>query len=186
MTEPDATTWPLHPVPMPDDLAAMSTDELLAALAAVHDALPRLRDMEKDLATALGKAEGALSGNLADGRQFTLKRTSDRTAWDHEDWKRDARRVIVQRWADGVMFGEDEHGNPVPFYVGTGEATTLARILQEAVAEAQEVHGSTAPRSTALKRLGLFAGDYSTSSPGGWKFDAITPSTAPDTTTKDA
>jgi len=176
MTEPEATTWPLHPVPLGDS-SAMSDDELLAALAAVHDAIPRLRDMERDLSVALGQRLGTVQGNLADGRQFTLKRTQDRKAWDHEDWKRDARRAIVQGVPKGLVLLDED----------TGETQPLAPTLHVLLAEAQEVHGSTAPRSTALKRLGLYAADYCESSPGGWKFDAITPDPKPETTTeKDA
>lgn len=162
------TTWPLHEVPL-GDTDAMTDDELLATLAAVHDALPRLRDMERDLAISLGKRLGKVTGNLADGRQFTLARTADRKGWDHEDWKRDARREVVRGITDHIQITEDLVD------VRTGEVVALAALLHEAVATAQEVHGSTAPRSTALKRLGLYATDYCESSPGGWKFDAIAP-----------
>lgn len=170
-------TWPLHDQPL-GDTEALSDDELLAALAAVHDALPRLRDMERDLAVALGQRQGSIQGNLADGRQFTLKRTQDRKAWDHEEWKRDARRAIVRHTTD-------EMGSTIQVLTEDGEVQEfdLARLLHLAVTEAQEVHGSTAPRSTALKRLGLYAGDYCESSPGGWKFDAIAPKPATETTT---
>lgn len=171
--------WPLHPQPL-GDTDALTDDELLAALAAVHDALPRLRDMERDLAIALGRRQGSIQGNLADGRQFTLKRTQDRKAWDHEEWKRDARRAIVN---DLTKPGDTIYEGVV---TADGEVVPLGPVLHTAIALAQEVHGSTAPRSTALKRLGLYAGDYCESSPGGWKFDAIAPKPTETTTEKDA
>lgn len=177
----DTTTWPLHPQPL-GETDALSDDELLAALAAVHDALPRIRAMEQDLAAALGKRQGVIQGNLADGRQFTLKRTQDRKAWDHDDWKRDARRVIVR--AATARYANTE-GDDALVDLETGEATTLGAVLHGIITQAQEVHGSTQPRSTSLKALGLYAGDYCESSPGGWKFDAIAPKPTETTTEKD-
>lgn len=149
-----------------------------AAIALVQDLRKRLGEVEQSLAITLGKAEGQHQGNLPDGRQFALKRTADRKAWDHEDWKRDARRAIVKRHAAGL---EDATLQSVNLETGEVAEVTLAAFLHTVVAEAQEVHGSTAPRSTALKRLGLYASDYCESSPGGWKFDAIAPKPTTDT-----
>lgn len=153
-----------------------------AAIALVQDLRKRLGQVEMDLAIALGKAEGQHQGNLPDGRQFTLKRTAERKAWNHEDWKRDARRNIITRNLSDFGMGPQ-----VEVILEGGEVGTLelSALLYAAVTEAQEVHGSTAPRSTALKRLGLYASDYCESSPGGWKFDAIAPSNTDTTTTKD-
>ena len=156
------------------DPEAVTPDQV----AAVQEAVANLRNLERDLSIALGKREGAIQGNLKDGRQFTLKRTADRKAWDHEEWKRDARRAIVRHTTD-------EMGATVQVLTEGGEVQDfdLARLLHLAITEAQEVHGSTAPRSTALKRLGLYATDYCESSPGGWKFDAIKPEPADQPTT---
>lgn len=150
-----------------DASAAMDPVPQADAIALVQDLRKRLGEVEQSLAIALGKAEGQFQGNLSDGRQFTLKRTADRKAWNHEDWKRDARRAVVKEAvADSSLALVDEE---------TGETLNLSAFLFTVVAEAQEVHGSTAPRSTALKRLGLYASDYCESSPGAWKFDAIPP-----------
>lgn len=161
-----------------DASASLGPIDQAAAIAVVQDLRRRLTQVENSLAITLGKAEGQHQGNLPDGRQFTLKRTAERKAWDHEDWKRDARRAIVKRHAAGL---EDATLRSVN--LGTGEVAevTLAAFLHTVVAEAQEVHGSTAPRSTALRRLGLYASDYCESSPGGWKFDAIAPKPTTDT-----
>ena len=130
-------------------------------VAAIQSAIAALRDLERDLAIGLGKNLGAAQGELPDGRLFTLKRAQDRKEWDHEEWKRDARRAIVAKTEVVPAINPD-----------TGEVIDLAPILFRVIAEAQEVHGSTAPRSTSLKALGLYAGDYCTSSPGGWTFRA--------------
>lgn len=139
-------------------------------VALIQDLKARLGLVEAQAVMTLGKSAGAIQGNLSDGRQFTLKRAADRTAWDHEEWKRDARRAIVQAHA----------GSRLVIDTDTGEEAPLARVLQEAITEAQEVHGSTAPRSTSLKRLGLYANDYCTSTPGGWRFNALKPTTTED------
>lgn len=152
-----------------DASADLEPIDQAAAIALVQDLRKRLGQVEQDLAITLGKAEGQHQGNLPDGRQFTLKRTANRTAWNHEDWKRDARRKIIAN-------AMPDDADLIVVDSSTGETVDNVRaILYEAVTEAQEVHGSTAPRSTALKRLGLYATDYCESSPGGWKFDAIAP-----------
>lgn len=152
------------------------------AIALVKDLRQRLGQVESGLAETLGKAEGQMAGYLADGRQFTLKRTQDRKEWNHEDWKRDARRVIAAQVEDRFLIDEDGvYGRVID--TTTGETVTLGRVLQEAMLAIQNVHGSAEPKSTALKPLGLFKGDYCTSSPGGWILNAIKPST--DTTTKE-
>jgi hypothetical protein len=169
------------------DYAADPTPELADLAALAQELRYNLSTLETAITAILGKREGAIQGNLSDGRAFTLKRAQDRVAWDHDEWKRDARRVITQTTAARFRaFGEDEtFTDPELFDTSTGEAVTLARVIQEALAMAQEVHGSTAPRSTALKRLGLYASDYCASSPAGWRFNAIRPEDPATTTDKD-
>lgn len=169
------------------DYADMTTQDLADMAATLQEMKYLLGTVETAVTATLGKREGAIQGNLSDGRAFTLKRAQDRKEWDHEEWKRDARRIIATRVSERyAAFGEDEtFTEPELFDTETGEAVTLARALQEALAMAQEVHGSTAPRSTALKRLGLYASDYCASSPAGWRFNAIRPEPTTTTTDKD-
>lgn len=166
-----------------DGAAALEPEALADTIALLQDLKYRLGTIESQAATTLGKMAGAIQGNLSDGRQFTLKRTQDRKEWDHDEWKRDARRTIVQHTTS-------ETGPSIQVLTEDGEVRNfdLARVLHQAITEAQEVHGSTAPRSTSLKRLGLYASDYCTSSPGGWRLNAIRPEPKPDETTteKDA
>ena len=153
------------------ELAAtdMAPERLADAIALLQDVRRRLASTEAAFTDALGKKAGQGTGSLSDGRQFTIQRAQDRKEWDHEDWKRDARRQIVQGITGHIQIVEDLVD------VQTGEVVTLATLLHEAVAQAQEVHGSTAPRSRALRALGLYASDYCTSSPAGWRFSAVAP-----------
>ena len=164
-----------------DAAANLDTSAQADAIALIQDLRYRLGQVEAQATMTLGKALGKTTANLSDGRQFTLSRTQDRTAWDHEDWKRDARRKVVEQTL--AEFGTT-HLDVVDM---EGEVSTLdlGPLLFNAVAAAQEVHGSTAPRSTALKRLGLYASDYCSSSPGGWRLNVLRPTEAkPETTTE--
>lgn len=160
----------------------MEPQDLADAVALIQDLKARLTQVETDLATALGRREGAFTGYLSDGRQFTLKRSADRKEWQHDEWKRDARRVLVEQTLTNL--GVTRDAVVVDPTTGLETEQTLATIIQSALTNAQEIHGSTAPRSTALKSLGLYASDYCTSTPGGWRLNAIKPT--PTTTEKDA
>lgn len=155
-----------------DLVAADDTQGLVDTVALVQDFRRKLADLEADLvAVAADALKGRdLQGNLFDGRQWKLHRTADRKAWDHDDWKRDARRAI-QLDLDR-RYGET--GDLVD--LKSGEAMSLGQVLQVAMAEIQEVHGSTAPRTTALRRLGLSPDDYCETKRGSWKLDTIAPS----------
>lgn len=157
-------------------LAAESLDsaELAEFAAMIQDMRAKLSDVEAALVTELGRRDGKTVGYLPDGRQFTVSRMADRKEWQHDDWKRDVRRVVVDQFLQRAGLAA-----VVPIAdPSTGEVGEfpLAAWAQEMLATAQEVHGSTAPRtSTGLKPLGLFATDYCTSTPGGWKLTAVKP-----------
>lgn len=156
----------------------LDTEDLADTIAVVQDLRARLGMVEADLTRDLGQAVGKnYVGYLSDGRQYEVKRGGDRTAWDHDDWKRDVRRnvtaqVLKDRGLPEVADLVDDDGQMLEVH--------LASMLQEAVTAAQEVHGSTAPKSTSLKALGLYAGDYSTTTPGPWRFSAAKPTTTTD------
>lgn len=161
-----------------DPIAAaekMTDQELADYIAAIQDIRSRLGGVERELTTALGHRLGKVTSYLTDGRQFELGRSQDRKEWDHDSWKRDARRAVIKaamEGKEGLVLMDTE----------TGEAVdNLAAVLYQAVTQAQEVHGSTAPRSRALKLLGLYASDYCTSTPAGWRFTALKPTTKEDT-----
>lgn len=154
--------------------------ELADAIATIQDLRARLVNVERDLATALGKRSGKTVGTLPDGRQFKLDRATDRTAWDHDEWKRDARRVIAGSLSERFII--HSHDDAALVDTASGEEVTLGRVLQEAMTAIQEVHGATSPKSTALKGLGLYASDYCSSTPSGWRFSAVKPTPKTDTT----
>jgi hypothetical protein len=131
---------------------ALDADALAMAVAAVQDLRSRLSDVEAVLAKELGQKVGkGFVDYLPDGRQYEVTRGGDRTAWNHDDWKRDVRRKVTERFTKGP------DGDVVVAVVNqeTGETQPLATILQEA--------------------LGLWAGDYSTTTPGPWRFAAVKP-----------
>lgn len=167
-----------------DASEALAPDLQADALALVQTLRQRLALLESDLGATLGKAAGKHTGYLSDGRQFTFTRTADRKEWDHEGWKRDARRNVVALALEGLPA---EDGVLQVIHDATGEVmpVRIASVLQTALATIQETHGSTSPRSTNLKALGLYVGDYCTSTPGPWRLNAVKPTettTTPTTT----
>lgn len=142
--------------------------------------------MVQDLRRALALTEAYLSrqagllavemgmereGRLTDGRPWTLKRGNTRKAWDHDEWKRAARGKIMAATLDAL----DLPSTVLAVNPETGEQVDLdlARVLLEAETAVQEVHGSTAPRVTALKGLGLTPADYCEEVPGTWGVSVI-------------
>lgn len=160
--------------------------ELAQIVASIHDQRARLAQVADFLTDRLGKEAGAIQGNLPDGRQFTVKRTADRKEWQHDEWKRDARRRIAQDLASRYVPQSDDDPVAAIIDTETGEEVTMARVLLEAMAAIQDVHGSTSPKSTALKALGLYASDYCTSTPGGWRMNVIRPESTLTSDTKES
>lgn len=127
----------------------------------------------QDLKRALGVAEAyvareagylaqefstAKAGQTSDGRPYEIMRGNVRKAWDHAGWQADVRREIV---ADATLDGTLLAVSQV-----TGADHDLRQIVSEAVTRAQAIHGSAAPKVTALKALGVDPGDYCESTPG--------------------
>ena len=143
--------------------------ELIAWLQATK---ARLGVMEAYLARELGRTEGCPDLIvLPDGRHAEVVKGRDRKGWDHDAWKHDTRRAVLE--TRGVP---SELIDPT-----TGMAVNVPDLL----AAVQAVHGSAAPKVTALKPLGLAADDYCESFPGPYAVKVSTPSDATPTTTKD-
>lgn len=158
-----------------DDFTALTSEADLTGLVDLVSEIQNARRVLADLEGSATRVAGRLvkdgadrDGYLPDGRQWTLHRTADRKAWDHEGWKHAARARIIAPYTGT----EQEVADPV-----TGEITTLAALLFTVAAEIQEVHGSTAPRTGVLKSLGIDSGDYCEQVSGNWKLDTIAPST---------
>ena len=123
-----------------------------------------LAEMER-LATKFGGTSPTIgkTGTLPDGRRYTVRRGSNRKAWDHTAWKHDARAAVL-----------GDHNLPAELVnPDSGELVNVLGIL----AEVQEVAGSTGPRISALKALALDPDDYCTTEPGSWGvvFDTVEP-----------
>lgn len=130
-----------------------------------------LQDLRRDLGTAeayVSRELGRMIGcpdviTLADGRRAEVLKGKERKAWDHEAWKRDVRKAVLDaEGIDGALLD-----------VATGEAVDVQALL----AKVQSVHGSAAPKVTALKPLGLAADDYCESVPGPYSVRISAPAT---------
>lgn len=132
---------------------------LAVMVAELQDAKRALALIEHEAARAAGelKRSGVKPSEvLPDGRPYELKRSMTRKAWDHGAWKGAVlNRVLENRGLDRYAV------NP-----NTGEEVDLGQL----VADAQGVHGSTSPRVTALRSLGLEPSDFCTETPGPWAF----------------
>lgn len=115
------------------------------------------------------EAASEKTGTLPDGRPYEVLRGANRKSWDHAGWQHDVRQAVVK-----AVAGDDQ---VLLLDAATGEP--LDASLADLLTQVQAVHGSTAPRVTALKALGLKADDYCESSPGPYAIKITAPSTTP-------
>jgi hypothetical protein len=133
-------------------------DVLAETVAWIQDQRRILGEAEAYVARELGRMDGTPEViELADGRRAEVMKGKDRKEWRHDDWKRD---VITALLAPLTERGLTAY---VPNYQ-TGEVDPVD--VGDLIAKAQAVHGSAAPKVTALKPLGLSADDYCTTGPG--------------------
>jgi len=156
--------------------------DLVSTVVLLQDLRRRLALVESYVARQAGhlavEVDAHREGVLPDGRRWTLKRGTTRKAWDHPGWKRDARAAVVRRAAERYRL---RHLDTEVVDVETGELADLLAVLQTTVADAQEVHGSGAPRVTQLRALGIDPDDYCQTTPGPWGVLAVEPSDQPNT-----
>jgi hypothetical protein len=128
----------------------------------------RLGQAEAYVARELGRMDAVPEViELPDGRTAQVNKGRDRKEWRHDDWKRDVRLAVLKAHDVGEHLVDVVTGEPVD--------------VLDLFAKVQAVHGSAAPKVTALKPLGLAADDYCTSSPGPYSVRISTPT---DTTTE--
>lgn len=130
----------------------------------VAELLDAVRTQRVALQALEGRVEEAAAKALLEDTTTTptlrieRHRTTDRKAWQHADWQRDVRAKALQahglKGAQGVLTADGE--------------VLEASVLFDLAATLQAAHGSTAPKTTALRSLGLDARDYCESSPGRW------------------
>lgn len=145
-----------------DDLAtAMDGHEDDLEYGVLAETVAWLQDVRRDLATAeayVARQLGRMIGcpdviDLSDGRRAEVLKGKDRKAWKHADWQRDVRVAVLSQAnvSDAGLVDAQ-----------TGETVDPSALL----AAVQAVHGSAAPKVTALKPLGLAADDYCETFPG--------------------
>lgn len=144
-----------------DALLAACTDpegtDVAELLYAVQQARITLQQVERDVETACAQA---MLGDLAETPTLRVERhrTQDRKTWAHDEWQRDVRAKALQatglKGAQGVVTADGE----------VASADSLYALLQLV----QGAHGSTSPRLTNLRSLGLDPDDYCERSPGRW------------------
>lgn len=134
-------------------LDGLDAPTAVGLVAAIQDVRRRLADIEAYAARQIGRDEFALAdGILPDGRTYAVLKGKDRRAWDHDGWKRDARRQVLS----GV--------SPDLVDPSTGETVAVEPLL-EAI---QGIGSSAPPKVTALKALGLDPDEYAETVPGPW------------------
>jgi hypothetical protein len=160
-----------------DDLAtAMDGHEDDLEYGVLAETVAWLQDMRRDLATAeayVARQLGRMIGcpdviELPDGRRAEVLKGKDRKAWQHADWQRDVRNAIVD---------SREGWDLVAYRVSQMDGTSEDVDVSDLIAQAQAVHGSAAPKVTALKPLGLAADDYCESVPGPYSVRISAPAT---------
>lgn len=145
-----------------DDLVAASTDpqatDLAAVVETVREARKALTAHERHLEHECARA---MLGDYAEGNGVRVERSrgAERKAWDHDSWRHDVRAKVLRAHglagAQGVVTADGELVDPT--------------VVHELLAAVQNVHSAGAPKSTAMKALGLDVRDYCESSPGAWQ-----------------
>lgn len=145
-----------------DGLLGACTDpqgmDVAELYAAVSEARVRLQGLERDAEAATARA---MLGDYAETPTLRVERSrrADRKAWDHEGWQADVRHKVLQaaglKGAQGVINAAGE--------------VLDASVLHDLMAAVEGVHGSTAPRVTAMRQLGIDPDDYCERTPGGWQ-----------------
>lgn len=122
--------------------------ELAASmLARVTHARKLLHQLEASFERHIGEHGPYGDTELEGVGYLSVHRRKGRKQWRHDDWKRDVRRAVLDRRdVAGESLVNPETGEEVNVY--------------ELIADAQDVHGATAPKLTALKALGLDGDDY--------------------------
>lgn len=133
--------------------------EVLAETVAwIQDQRRQLGEAEAYVARELGRMDGTPEIiELPDGRRAEVMKGKDRKEWRHDDWKRDVRAAVIEQAnLSGHLIVSE----------ATGDTVEPEPLIQGLLAAVQAVHGSAAPKVTALKPLGLAADDYCTTGPG--------------------
>lgn len=153
-----------------DDCTDPQALDLADLLAEVRGAREDLHGLERDVEHRA--ARELLADQVdAEGLHVERYRSTDRKAWDHEQWQRDVRAKALRK-----------HGALKAAAVVTADGEALDVNLYDLLADVQAVHGSAGPKVTGLRQLGLDARDYCETTPGSWhvKVTRVAESPAPE------
>lgn len=136
--------------------------DMAEVLASIRDARVLLARLELDAEVATARA---MLGDFAETSTLRVERTraAERKTWDHEGWQQDVRRQVLRKHGlQGIAAVVTADGEEVP-------GAELVQEVAAAMAELQAVHGSTGPRLTQLRGVGLDPDDYCVRTPGTWR-----------------
>lgn len=134
------------------------TGDLAAVAADMQDARRRLTQLEGLVARAAGQVRHERHGELPGGGVYDLRRGAIRKAWDHDGWRAKVLNLTLDQ--------HQVHRDTEVVNTETGEPVDVAAIVQAV----QAAHGSTSPKVSILKGLGIDPDDYCEATPGPWTF----------------
>jgi hypothetical protein len=148
---------------------SMDTQGLVDTVALIQDMKRALGVAEAYVSREVGylvqEQTSAKTGETSDGRHYEVMRGNERKAWDHQGWQRDLRAAII----------EGSNVSPNLVDPATGEQVSLVGMMTLA----EEAHGSTAPKTTILKRWKVDPDDYCESVPGPYSVKITQTTTTP-------
>ena len=153
--------------------ATLSDTAALDVIAWAQDQRRILSELEGQATTYAAQNLTAIgrTGTMKDGRRYEVKRGSNRKGWDHTGWQHDVRQAVVTSHLGDAA-------GLVTLDPATGETSELTPMLYAVATEVQAAHGSTSPKVTTLKALGLDPEDYCETTPGPWGVSFIDPDPA--------
>lgn len=139
--------------------------DLAEFLLNVREAREKLQALERDVQAATAKA---MLGDFTQSATIRAERSraSDRTAWDHDSWKRDVRQQALRK--HGLLGVQ-------ALVTSDGEELEPA-ALHALISDLQSVHSAAAPKTSkagGLRAFGLDPDDYCTRTPGAWSVRVI-------------
>lgn len=150
-------------------------EQLAAPLLECQESLKRLRDLERLITDVIvhragKKIEGVMIPGLG---KVDSRRGQEAPRWRGEDLGREVAKVTAARLADDPLtFFDPDSGEKIP------PAATVAYVAAQVAASVVDAAGldaaSKAWRVESLKKLGINAHQFKSSSPGTWKV-TVTP-----------
>lgn len=132
-------------------IPTLTWEQAIHALSALRQSVETIRQIDAALTRHLYMCAPHGDIEVEGIGMVGIRRANDRKEWSHEDWKKDVRGAALEKTG-----ATDE------VFTADGESFNLAELL----ILVQDVHGATAPKVTALKKLGLDPQAYCEERPG--------------------